>query len=413
MNWILYVFDLGFPRLIFVTLLSLLLPLSIFVSRRNVRVRRLAMIDNLADGLDGVAGDGQTVSPASLEFVRARYVESGAKTTGGHVLTWLGEIGIYFLPTAIFVLLSACGFALVFGYGREWADFTKVLLAGLHVDNVGNGEASLEFGNATALVVGAAFVGAYIWSLDYLILRIANFDLSPLSFLRTSAHILLTVFVAWALRQVVAAEVGGTLVVAPVLGIAFLSGLYPSLGVNVLIERLPGWLRIKREVPEAKDIGRSFPLDLIDGIDPTIKFRLNQLEITDVQNLATMNPILLYVGSPYGLVEIIDWIAQAQLLAELGPKLFLAARENGIRDMVTVLDLGASEAGRKLLEPFLQAGDGASDDALRVKFESLKHKLHVRHLEHWWNLLSEPLELRARPSAQIVAVPNMTGTGSD
>lgn len=410
MNWILHVFDLGRPQVIFVMLLSLLLPLSIFVGRRNVRVRRLAMIDNLADALDGVSGDGQTVAPASLEFIRARYLDSGAKSTGGRTLAWLKELGIYVLPTAIFVLLSACGFALVFGLGSEWADAAKVLLAGLRGDD----GASLEFAKATALVVGAGFVGAYIWSIEYLILRIANFDLSPLSFLRTAAHILLTVFVAWALRQVVAApEVSDKLAVSALLGIAFLSGLYPSLGVNVLIERLPGWLRIKREVAEAKDIGRSFPLDLIDGIDPTIKFRLNQLEITDVQNLATTNPILLYVESPYGLVEIIDWIAQAQLLTELGPKLFLAARDKGIRDMVTVLDLGTSDAGRKLLEPFLLTGDGASDDALRVKFESLVHKLHVRHLEHWWTLLSEPLGLRPRPSAQIVAVPTRTGTGSD
>ena len=131
--------------------------------------------------------------------------------------------------------------------GSEWAAAAKVLLSGLQAED----GAPLDFGKATALVVGAGFVGAYIWSIDYLILRIANFDLSPLSFLRTSAHILLTVFVAWALRQVVAApEVGDKIAVAVLLGIVFLSGLYPSLGINVLIERLPSWLRIKREVAE-------------------------------------------------------------------------------------------------------------------------------------------------------------------
>ena len=71
---------------------------------------------------------------------------------------------------------------------------------------------------------------------------------------------------------------------------------------------------------------------------------------------------MLYVESPYGLVQIIDWIAQAQLLAELGPKLFLEARTKGIRDMIAVLDLGTSDAGRKLLEPFLLAGDAADDE---------------------------------------------------
>jgi hypothetical protein len=215
-------------------------------------------------------------------------------------------------------------------------------------------------------VVGAGFVGAYIWSIDYLILRIANFDLSPLSFLRTSAHILLTVFVAWALRQVVGIpDVSDQLTVSALLGIVFLSGLYPSLGISVLIDRLPSWLKIKREVPEGREIGRSFPLDLVDGIDPTIKFRLNQLEIGDAQNLATTNPILLYVESPYGLAEIVDWIAQAQLLTELGPKSFLEARAQGIRDMIAFLDLGRTDAGRKLLRPFLLVGAEVDDATLQ------------------------------------------------
>ena len=264
--------------------------------------------------------------------------------------------------------------------------------------------------------MGAGFVGAYIWSINYLILRIANFDLSPLSFLRTSAHILLTVFVAWALRQVVAApEVGEKLAVAALLGIAFLSGLYPSLGVNVLIERLPIWLRIKREVPEGKDIGRSLPLDLIDGIDPTIKFRLNELDISDVQNLATTNPIELYVELPYGLVEIIDWIAQAQLLTELGPKPFLEARTKGIRDMSAFLSLGRSDAGRKLLRPFLVAEQAAEDEVLQAKFESLARKCHVRHLEVWCTLLSRSHEHGPRQSAQIepFPTPNAVAAGAD
>ena len=50
---------------------------------------------------------------------------------------------------------------------------------------------------------------------------------------------------------------------------------------------------MKRDVPKADDISRSFPLDLIDGIDPSIGFRLNQLGFAEVQNLATANPILL------------------------------------------------------------------------------------------------------------------------
>ena len=385
--------NLGEPQAIFVVLLSLLLPLSIFVGRRNVRVRRLRMLDNLESMLRYVpAGSGSFIPPA-LDLVRARY-RSGGRGAGAwsRVLEWLKEVGIYLLPTGIFVLLSACGFALVVGLGGEWLDAANGLLRGLRAEGGG----PLEFRKATALVLGAGFVGAYIWSIDYLILRIANFDLSPLSFLRTSGHVLMTVFVAWVLCQVVAAPgIQEKLAVAVVLGIAFLSGLYPSLGINVLVDRLPHWLRLKRDVPQAPEISRSLPLDLIDGIDPSIRFRLNQLEIAEAQNLATANPILLYIESPYGLLEVLDWMAQAQLLVELGPQHFLQARSAGVRDMGAFLELGRSEAGRRLLAPLLLPEAAVGDEALQVAFGSIANKLHVQHLQRWSMVIAEALDAPA------------------
>jgi hypothetical protein len=391
--------DLGQPQVIFVILLSLLLPLSIFIGRRNVRVRRLRMLDNLAGVLRYVPPEsGGFIAPA-FDLVRARYINSGRSTGAwSRVLDWLKEIGIYLLPTGIFVLLSACGFALVVGLGKEWLVAAEGLLRGLRAEGGG----ALDFPTATALVLGAGFVGAYIWSIDYLILRIANFDLSPLSFLRTAGHVLMTVFVAWVLCQVVAAPgIQEKLAVAIVLGIAFLSGLYPTLGLNVLVDRLPHWLRLKRDVAQAGEISRSFPLDLIDGIDPSIRFRLNQLEIAEVQNLATANPILLYIESPYGLIEVIDWMAQAQLLVELGPERFLQARAAGVRDMVAFLELGGSEEGRRLLAPLLLPEDPAGDDqALQASFASIARKLHVKHLHRWWKVISQALDSPA-PAASV------------
>jgi hypothetical protein len=391
MDTLMSLFSLTQPQVIFVVLLSLLLPLSIFVGRRNVRVRRLHLIDNLGRLLEYLPpSSGSFIAPA-LRLVRARYVtDAQGAGPGSRVLDWLREVALYVLPAGIFVLLSACGFALVVGLGHDWLEAAGQLLRGLRAED----GSELSFATASALVLGAGFVGAYIWSIYYLILRIANFDLSPLSFLRTAAHMLMTVFVAWVLCQVVAAPgVENKIALTVVLGIAFLSGMYPSLGLNVVIDRLPHWLRLKRDVPEATEIGRSFPLDLIDGIDPSIKFRLNQLEIADVQNLATANPILLYVETPYGLLEVIDWMAQAQLLCELGPKRFLEARAMGVRDMVALIGLGRSEAGRRLLASLLTSDPQANDQTLQVKFDSIVNKLHVQHLHHWWLVISEVLSV--------------------
>ena len=379
------IIDLQRPQAVFVLLLSVLIPLSIFVGRRNVRVRRLWLLESLQKVLRPASADAL---PAGFTTIEARYIDplAGAPPWRRFV-AWAEEIGIYTLPTLVFTLVSGCGFALLFALGGDWLAAANVLLHGLQADSGGAG----SFETATGLVMAAGFVGAYVWSVNYLILRIANFDLSPLSFLSTSAHILLTVFAAWVLRQVVAAPVPGAeaLAVAVLLGIAFLSGLYPSLGVNVLVDRLPAWLRFKHEVAEASQIERSFPLDLIDGIDTTIKFRLNQLDVAEVQNLATANPVELFVETPYGFGQILDWMGQAQLLTEIGPQRFLRARDAGIRDMACLLDLGGSEAGRALLKPFLAADAGESDDALRAQLDSVARKLHVRQLVHWTTLVAQ------------------------
>ena len=376
------VIDLQRPQAIFVVLLSVLIPLSIFVGRRNVRIRRLRLLESLEREL---LPAGNAPLPAGFTTIAARYADplDGAPPWT-RFEAWVQEIGIYTLPTLVFALVSGCGFALLFSLGGDWLAAAKVLLHGLQADSGDTG----GFETATALVMGAGFVGAYVWSVNYLILRIANFDLSPLSFLATSTHILMTVFAAWVLRQVVAAPVPEALGVAVLLGIAFLSGIYPSLGVNVLVDRLPAWLRFKHEVADASQIERSFPLDLIDGIDTTIKFRLNQLDVAEVQNLAAANPIELFVETPYGFGQILDWMAQAQLLTELGSQRFLRARDAGIRDVDCLLDLGGSEAGRALLKPFLAADASESDDALQARVASVARKLHVRQLAHWTTLLA-------------------------
>lgn len=389
MEWI---SNLFMPQTLLLVLLGLLLPLSIFIGRRNVRIRRRELLEKLIAVVQKASGTAEL--PPALELARARYTHveaegAGAQRRGGGLAAgwegWLREIGIYLLPTTIFVLLSACGFALILDLRKEWLQAMSVLLSGLHAPAEGP---EVSFETATALVIGAGFVGAYIWSINYLILRIANFDLSPLSFLRTSVHIVMTVLVVWVLRQVVAATPAGeTLAVAVLLGIAFVSGLFPALGLRVLVDRLPRWLHLKRDVAGAADISRHFPLDLIDGIDFSVSFRLAQLEITDAQNLATTNPVMLYLETPYDFCQIIDWVAQAQLLCELGPERFLQARKEGIRDMIAFLEAGRTLAGRSTLRSLLGAGPEADDAELEVRFRRRVVKPHVRQLNRWWQVL--------------------------
>jgi hypothetical protein len=378
---------------VLIVIFSLLIPVAVLIGRHNVKKYRQRLLMNLEETYDKAPGP----KPADLRLVSsfemARYKYDLAEPGEEERSSWLYDVGIYAMPCLIYVLLSTIGFVYTFLLAADAGSWSGQSFFLLGLSNWDSGSAAArEYQIHTATAVCFAFLGAYVWSVIYLLRRIANYDLSPLSFLRVCAQILLACLSVSVVRHVVHAIGSAMPAIASLdgsvfVGIAFLMGFFPTLGLNFIIERFPS-LELKRNDPAAKVMSRNLPLDVIDGMDSFIKFRLGEMEIEDVQNLATANPILLFVESPYGLIQIIDWIAQAQLVAALGPEKAKGHRDLGIR---TVFDLEQTIQQDELCNvvgAILFGADSktsADREAVRTLVNTISHSLHVQRLRQVWN----------------------------
>ena len=383
-----------------VALLSLALPAAIYAGRNNIRARRRELIRDL-EALFDFARDSENrkIIIPSFELVKYKY-DPSANPTNSEGVGDPNSPMHYVIPTLLFVVLSFSGFFFAF-VGYVSMKEPNFFLKGSHIKLT---DAEIE---QLLSMLAYAFLGGYIWSIQYLIKRVSNFDLSPLSFLRTSAHIIYGSFVTGTVWHISVSafnleSAGRDLSV----GLAFLIGMYPNLALDKLFAKYPS-MRLKRVRIETKRLCEEIPLDCILGIDAFMKFRLGEFEIEDVQNLATMNPIQLFVETPYGLYEIIDWVAQAQLIVAVGTPKALQLRELNIRTIFDLEKALSSDFVRTRLLPILLPDNKFwSDDQAHPKAESafpkgdplsvlmsmIEDDLHVRRLRQLWNVIASRLD---------------------
>ncbi len=397
-------------------LVAIGIPL-VFVSIRNSTKRhRQGIVEDLAS-VFGKAGRQESVIP-SFEFVKYKYYMGGDNDISNARDFLLTHWILSSIPLALYMfLLNFLCIAIVVRVGFK----TEV--------PIGVTWLSEDPFPLFAWVVLASYTGALLFTLRAFNQAINNFDLSPLSFVGATVNLLvglasalLLVFGVMRLADNVLWTLSKPSFFPVVLIGAFAAGYFPDLAVRN-ITRISQLKFYKREDDRVYKSFQATPIEIIDGIDLEIRARLADYHISTVQNLAAANPLMLFVETPYGVYQIMDWVAQAQLCCSVGPSALLRLWRIGIR---TIFDLErvaldpACHAPELTIEigsiigqtqRFDQAGkliypsEEAIDADIRFRLESP----HVHRLRQIFNQVGESLGSEARRLPPVQSCPPVTG----
>jgi hypothetical protein len=253
-------------------ILAGMIPLAVLISRDRLRKYRRSLVIALEDWISKTA----KVTPLpSFDAARIKYELSPSTREQGNRLGEQesnievvphGSMWSFALPVLIYSGLSALGFISAFFLASEVSFWSRpnFILSGMFnigqtlrdTENLISSELTAYQWNSGA-AIAAGFIGAYLFTLQYLVGRVRNYELSPTSFLVASMSILEGTFIVAVARHFTAHSASyGEFTI-----IAFLLGYFPTFGITWIIERLRVQ-NLKQIAPAAYNRRFVFPTDM-------------------------------------------------------------------------------------------------------------------------------------------------------
>jgi hypothetical protein len=252
-------------------------------------------------------------------------------------------------PRFSYTLLGAVLLTLVFGIAAQLS-IQKLGSTPSHGIGpaIGTGAADEAKGmNEAIRALVFASYGAYVFVLRAMIGRLNALALSGRFLVRVSLQSAGTIVLGFVIGYVGAVSVAATTYQSTF--VYFLIGMFPGWAAQLIAEKA-------REIFAAREAGcERLPLCMIDGIEDEIADRLAEVNIWDIQHLATADPIDLTLRTQYPLDRILDWIDQSILITYARTSIPLL-RNLGIRgaiDLAVLADgnIEADLAAREAMTP--------------------------------------------------------------
>ncbi|MBO1021736.1 hypothetical protein IPV08_17395 [Methylobacterium sp. SD274] len=359
--------------LVLATVFAVVSPLIFVAIREAIKLQRQEIITDLATVFDRSDQPGPMLIP-SFEFVKYKYFV-GAKRSSDPTAGFGGDDRTNAMAreahrkredfSKVSWLIGCAPFSAFAGIGMFYGlSLLLWMFAGQPTTPSGFSWPGVTYptpgslGLVWLLGICAAFAGSYVTALRSFYRAIKNFDMSPGTIVGESIRMLvsialgpiLVISILWIGTDVVSALLKADsfatapATIAAVVVACFIAGIMPDVVMRSIVQRD----QLKNFKREEEDVFRAFkitPVEIIDGIDSNIRVRLDDHHIHSTQNLATANPLMLFVETPFGVYQIMDWVAQAQLCCSVGRERVIRLWPLGVRTLFDLERLAASTDG--------------------------------------------------------------------